>query len=160
MFAIVWVTSYPDSGIYAVLKQRGIFMVASNNYAIVVGYPNQIGDCGRYELGDQRMYFSKFDGGASLIFELALCNAVSGDLIAYTEQCNELLDNYYQSRFEENTVSIEQYQHDRREFNRRIFDIYRYAKSSLSSLGENLGFSTVKRIATNRKFDSSKFLLK
>lgn len=135
-------------------------MVANNQFAIVVNYPNQVGDHGRYELRDQREYFNKFDGGADYIFELALQNVIDGDLLAYTEQCAAIFDRHYQIRFEENTMNFALYQHDRREFNRRIFDIYRYAKSSLGCLGENLGFSMVKRIATNRIFDSTSYLLK
>lgn len=135
-------------------------MIATNCNAIVVAYPNQIGNYGRYELSDQRLYFSKFYCGASGIFELALHNAISGSLLEYIESCNDILDQYYEIRFEENTTSIDLYHDDHREFNRRIFDIYRYAKTSLGALGENLGFSMVKRIATNRRFDSGTFLLK
>lgn len=131
-----------------------------NTNALVVRYPNLVGDCGRYELRDQRTYFSKFQGGASYIFELALYNLVCGDLQQYELWCNDIFDNYYLVLFEENTTTREAYHDDRREFNRRIFDIYRFAKSSLSSVGQNLGFSSVTKLAFNRTFDTSSFLVK
>lgn len=132
-----------------------------NNNAIVVNYPNQVGDYGRYPLRDQREYFSKFEGGASYIFELALRNVVDGSgVVTFADQCSEVLERYYDFCFAVNAVTMQQYHEDRREFQRRIFDIYRYAKSSLGVLGEDLGFSLVRRIATNRNFDSSSFLLK
>lgn len=149
-------------------------MIVINN-AIVVNYPNQRGDVGRYPLVDQRDYFRKFDCGSNAIFELALHNVVNGDLLAYTEQCteiydahyrayeaqcSEIFDNHYFPQFQDNTVVMESYHDDRREFNRRIFDVYRYAKTSLAVLGENTGFSMVRRLSTNPKFDSGSFLLK
>jgi hypothetical protein len=149
-------------------------MIVSNN-ALVVNYPNQRGDAGRYPLFDQRNYFRKFDGGSNSIFELALQNVVHGDLLAYTEQCSEIYNSYYKAyeaqcgevfdnhyfpQFQDNTVDMTRYHDDRREFNRRIFDVYRYAKSSLAVLGENTGFSMVRRLSTNPKFDSGSFLLK
>jgi hypothetical protein len=149
-------------------------MILSNN-AIVVNYPNQRGDAGRYPLFDQRDYFKKFEGGSNHIFELALNNVVGGDLLAYTDSCNEIYDSYYRAyevqcsevfdnhyfpQFQDNTVNLKHYHDDRREFNRRIFDVYRYAKTSLAVLGENTGFSMVRRLSTNPQFDSGSFLLK
>lgn len=149
-------------------------MVETSN-AIVVNYPNQRGDVGRYSLIDQRNYFSKFEGGSYRIFELALFNVVHGDLLAYTEQCDQIYDTYYKEyvsqcseifdnhyfpRFEDNTVSMTLYHDDRREFHRRIFDLYRYAKSSVAVLGDNPGFSHVNRLYINSEFDSGSFILK
>lgn len=131
-----------------------------NNNAIVVSYPNQIGDCGRYELRDQRTYFSKFEGGSSYFFELALNTVLTHDLPQYCEWCNEAFDVHYVQQFEENTTNLEVYNDDRRNFNRRCFDLYRFAKSSLSSIDPELGFSSITRIATNHKFDSSSFLVR
>lgn len=143
--------------------------------SIVVNYPNTRGDSGRYALFDQRDYFRKFEGGSSSIFEIALNNVVSGDLLAYTEQCGEIydsyyrvyetqcsevFDNYYLPLFQNNAMDMQRYHDDRREFNRRIFDVYRYAKTSLAVLGENTGFSMVRRLSTNPQFDSGSFLLK
>lgn len=148
-------------------------MIVSNDTAIVVNYPNTRGDHGRYTLSDQRDYFSKFEGGSNRIFELALHNVVYGDLLAYTEQCDqifdtykvyqnqcsEIFDNHYLPQFEDNTVMMDRYHDDRREFHRRIFDVYRYAKTSLAVLGENTVFHSVKRIQTNPQLDTGSFLL-
>lgn len=133
-----------------------------NHNSLVVNYPNQIGDCGRYELRDQRTYFSKFEGGASKIFEMALEHILCDgyDLMTYIAEANAIFDQHYHQRFAENSTSLQEYHNDQREFNRRIFDIYRFAKSSLGALGKNHGLSTVKRIAFNRTFDSGSFLLK
>ena len=132
-----------------------------NHNAIVVNYPNQVGDCGRYELRDQRMYFSKFNDGASKIFELALehllCDEL--DLLTYVSDCSVIFDHHYHERFEENTATFSEYHLDQREFHRRIFDIYRFAKTSVGVLGKDHGLSTVKRIAHNRSFDTGSFLL-
>lgn len=133
-----------------------------NHNAIVVSYPNLVGDCGRYELRDQRLYFSKFNDGASKIFELALehllCNEL--DLLTYVGDCGVIFDHHYHERFEENTTTFDAYHRDQREFNRRIFDIYRFAKTSLGALGKDHRLSEVKRIAVNRTFDTGSFLLK
>ena len=133
-----------------------------NHNALVVNYPNQIGDCGRYGLRDQRSYFSKFEGGASLIFQLALehilCEEL--DITTFAADCSVIFDQHYFQRFEENSTSLFEYHADQREFNRRIFDIYRFAKSSLGVLGKNHGLSAVKRIANNRTFDTGSFLLR
>jgi hypothetical protein len=131
-----------------------------NNNAVIVSYPNQAGDPGRYDLRDQRAYFSQFEGGASYVFELALENAICGDLLDFNAACNEYFDNQYTHCFEDNSITLEEYHTVKKEFNRRIFDVYRFAKTSLNRLGENPGFSMVKRISTNRKFDSGSFLLK
>ena len=130
--------------------------------ALVVNYPNLIGDCGRYGLRDQRTYFSKYEDGAIKIFELALDHLINDklDLPMYADRCNEIFEQHYQIRFEENSISLTDYHLDQREFGRRIFDIYRFAKSTISVLGKNHGLSVVKRIATNRTFDSCSFLLK
>ncbi|BAW18984.1 hypothetical protein [Ralstonia phage RP12] len=141
------------------------------NNAIVVGYPNQIGSSGRYELPDQRTYFSKFNelsGGSSQIFELALQHVLDHDLVDYFDQCVEIFDSYYQILFDENTIDLEKYQIDRREFFRRTFDIYRYAKTSLIHLVPkkdnqdfvDYPFSHVKRLSSNCQFDSGTFLLR
>ena len=134
----------------------------NNHNALVVNYPNQIGDCGRYELRDQRSYFSKFEDGASFIFELALFHILSDelDVTTFAADCGLIFDQHYHQRFAENSTSLPAYHADQREFNRRIFDIYRFAKSTLGVLGKNHGLSAVKRIATNRSFDSGSFLLK
>jgi hypothetical protein len=131
-----------------------------NNNAVIVSYPNQVGDPGRYELRDQRKYFSQFDGGASLVFQLALENAVDGDLLAFNELCNEYFDNQYSNYLDDNSMTLDVYHIEKKEFNRRIFDIYRYAKTSLATLGDDPGFSTVKRVVINHKFDTGSFLLK
>lgn len=146
-------------------------MILDNN-AVVVSYPNQAGDPGRYDLRDQRSYFEQFDGGASRVFQLALENTIHGDLLEFHETCNEYFDsqfstvcnetfdNQYGLCLEDNSLTLAQYHIAKKEFNRRIFDVYRFAKTSLARLGENPGFSTVRRIATNRTFDSGSFLLK
>lgn len=131
-----------------------------NNNALVVGYPNQIGDSGRYTLADQRTYFSKFQCGSNHIFELALQHVVCGDLLDFNDQCDMIFDSHYQLLIEENTTDLKKYQNDRREFFRRTFDIYRYAKTSLQYLGEELGFTKVKRLTYNSQFDSGTFLLR
>ena len=134
----------------------------NNHNALIVNYPNQVGDCGRYELHDQRSYFSKFACGASHIFELALEHILSDelDLMTYVADCNVIFDQHYIERFEENSTSLEEYHNDQREFNRRIFDVYRFAKSTLGAIGKDHGLSVVKRIAFNRNFDTGSFLLK
>lgn len=131
-----------------------------SNVSIVVGYPNQVGDAGRYTLRDQRDYFSKFDGGASRTFGMALSNVVAGDLLNYTEHCNEVFDNHYQVFFDENTARMDDYNAERREFNRRIFDIYRFAKTSVGVLGTDLPFTKVKQLTHNQSFDTGMFLLR
>lgn len=143
--------------------------------SMVIGYPNQVGDIGRYELRDQRSYFSKFEGGACYMFELALNNIVDGDLLNYADQCSglftkhynyysdqcyELFDSHCQVLFDENTLSAATFHADRREFNRRIFDIYRYAKSSVAATVPDKPFISVKKISTNHKYDSGLFLIK
>ncbi len=143
--------------------------------SMVIGFPNQVGDIGRYELRDQRSYFSKFDGGSCHVFELALNNIVDGDLLNYADQCSdlfikhyryysdqctELFDNCYQVMFDENTVDQKTFQLDKREFNRRIFDIYRFAKSSVAATIPVKPFTSVKKISTNPKYDSGRFLIK
>lgn len=143
--------------------------------SIVVNYPNTVGISGRYTLRDQRTYFSKFEGGASYVFELALRNVVDGDLLNYTDQCgslfekkyinysdkcNEIFDTLYQVLFEENTTVLDEYHTERREFSRRIFDIYRFAKTGLGVLGDDLPFSSVKKLTYDKQFDSGSFLLK
>jgi hypothetical protein len=133
-------------------------MIARN--AIVVNYPNPIGDAGRYSLRDQRDFFSRFDGGASAVFGVALENVLDGDMLHFFEQIDNVFESYYQMRLDENTATMEMYQADKREFYRRTFDVYRFAKTSLKRLGENAGLSEVKRIAANCKFDSGSFLLK
>lgn len=148
-------------------------MIANNN-AIVVNYPNSRGDFGRYDLCDQREYFTKFEGGVTRIFELALQNTVDGDLLEFSSECNkifdakqnyenqcfEVFDNYYLQQPFDGGVSAQLYSDDRREFQRRIFDIYRYAKTSLACLGDNCGFSMVQRLKANPKFETCSFLLK
>jgi hypothetical protein len=159
---------------YADNKQERNFMVGPTN-TIVVNYPNQRGDVGRYSLIDQRNYFSKFEGGSYRIFELALFNVVHGDLLAYTEQCEEIYDTYYKAyelqcseifdnlylpSFEDNSIIMASYHNDRREFHRRIFDVYRYAKSSLAVLGPDPGFSHVTRLTLDHNLDSGSFILR
>lgn len=148
-------------------------MVGTTN-TIVVNYPNQRGDVGRYSLTDQRNYFSKFEGGSYRIFELALFNVVHGDLASYAEQCeeiydayqdyknqcSEIFDNHYDLRLQDNTFDMAAYHDDRREFQRRIVDIYRYAKTSLAVLGNNPGFTHVNRLSLNQRFDSGSFILR
>jgi hypothetical protein len=136
--------------------------MTNHNNAIVVSYPNLIGDCGRYGLRDQRTYFSKYEDGAIKIFELALDHLINDklDLLMYADCCHEIFEQYYQTRFDENSISLSDYHIDQREFGRRIFDVYRFAKSSLSVLGKDHGLSTVKRLVTNRAFDTGSFLLK
>lgn len=133
--------------------------MAAHN-AIVVNYPNQVGDAGRYTLRDQRDFFSRFEGGARTLFGIALQNVLGGDLLHFQEQVGEVFESYYQSRLDENTATMSMYQQDQREFYRRTFDIYRFAKTSLTCLGENPGFCQVKQLASNQRFDSGSFLLK
>lgn len=134
-------------------------MSAEHRNAIVVNYPNQVGDTGRYALSDQRDYFSKFYCGSSFIFELALSHALDGDLLSFQTACGEIFDQHYHVRFDENTANLIEYTADRREFYRRTFDLYRYAKTSLNALGKNHGFTTVRRLSTNHRFDTGSFLL-
>lgn len=133
-----------------------------NHNSLVVNYPNQVGDCGRYELRDQRSYFSKFEGGASYIFELALEHILYDelDLLTYACDCNDIFDQHYNERFAENSTSLSSYHIDRREFNRRIFDMYRFARSTVGALGKDHKLSTVKRISTNNAFDTCSLLLR
>ena len=133
----------------------------NNHNALVVNYPNQIGDCGRYELRDQRSYFSKFEGGASLIFQLALehilCDEL--DITTFAADCGVIFDQHYFQRFEENSTSLPAYHADQREFNRRIFDIYRFAKTALHGLGDNHNLSKVRMLSRNKRFDAASFIL-
>ncbi len=134
--------------------------------AIVVGYPNTRGDVGRYSLADQRDYFGRFYCGSSHIFELALNHALGGDLLSFQDQCSSIFENHFQVLLDENTIALEEnslglpsYQSERREFYRRTFDLYRYAKTSLAVLGKELPFTHVKRLSSNHRFDSGTFLL-
>lgn len=131
----------------------------STETAVVVSYPNHAGDSGRYELADQRSYFSRFTIGSNFMFELALKHVISGDLLSFHEECEEIFESSFQVMLSENTMRMDNYHDVRREFQRRTFDLYRYAKSSLHKLGENPGFTSVKRLSTNHRFDSGKFLL-
>jgi hypothetical protein len=141
------------------LEQQESAMIVNNN-AVIVSYPNQAGDPGRYDLRDQRAYFTQFDGGSSYVFELALENALSGDLLDFNEACNTYFDNQCILLFADNSITLDDYHKLRKEFNRRIFDIYRYAKTSLARLGDEPGFSKVVKLSANPKFDSGSFLLK
>lgn len=134
-------------------------MTVLDNNAIVVNFPNYIGDEGRYDLRDQRAYFSQFDGGVSYVFQLALEHVIDGDLLSFHKQCEEYRDNHYHELFQYGQVNLAHYYRDRKEFQRRIFDIYRYAKTSLAALG-NVNLLDVKRLSTNRNFDTASFLVK
>lgn len=126
---------------------------------IVIGFPNTVGDPGRYDLRDQRTYFHQFDGGASYVFQLALENVLGGDLLAYNEQCNEYMDGHYHELFFDNSMTLVNYHKNKKEFNRRILDIYRYAKTSMSVLGKH-DFTEVRRFYTDKILDSSLFIIK
>lgn len=128
--------------------------------SIVVNYPNSFGDTGRYELKDQRAYFKQFDYGVSHLFYIALRNTLSGDLLSYSDECNEYFDIHYDALFSNNAISLEQYQENRKEFNRRIFDIYRYARTSLKTLGEDLPYSHVDMLSYDDTYHTASFILK
>ena len=142
------------------IQQEPSLKTVFDNQAIVVSYPNQIGDVGRYDLRDQRTYFSQFDGGAQYIFQLALENIIDGDLLAFHQQCLEYRDNHYHEDLQYNMVDLAEYHRNKREFQRRIFDIYRFAKTSLKSLGDETDFSRVSRLSTNHVFDTGSFIIK
>ena len=72
----------------------------------------------------------------------------------------EVFEHHYAPQFEDNTVKIGTYLADAREYQRRVFDIYRYAKTSLQPLGEDLPFKTVRKFSTNKEFDTGTFLLR
>lgn len=142
---------------------------------MIVSYPNNLGQSGRYSLIDHRDYFRKFSGGSLGIFHLALTNVLDGDLINYVEQCDikrslsymtftdncdPIFDNTFGNSVEDNTMSINQFANEAREFNRRIFDIYRYAKTSVAHLGIPKSGLSVKKIHESPKFDSGAFLIK
>lgn len=142
---------------------------------MIVSYPNTLGQSVRYSLQNHREYFRKFSGGSMGIFQLALENVLDGDLVSFAEQCNlkristygeykdkcePIFDNCYGSQLDENTISVDQYVTEYREFNRRIFDIYRYAKTSVSHLGIPKTGLSVKKIHESPKFDSGAFLIK
>lgn len=128
--------------------------------SVVVNYPNTFGDSGRYDLKDQRAYFKQFEGGARYVFRLALENAIWGDLLSYSEQCDNCLDSHYQLMLDENVMSIEHYHDAQREFKRRTLDIYRYACTTLKPLGEELPFLNVSVLSVNPEFDTASFILK
>lgn len=134
-------------------------MVQYNSNALVVCYPNQIGECGRYTLRDQRSYFKKFDICSSSFFEMAIAEVIDGDLLSYFGKCDAVFEQHYQRLFDENTTSITAYHVDKREFNRRVFDIYRYARSSLRCLGSATVFTKVAALKRNSLFDSASFVL-
>lgn len=128
--------------------------------SVVVNYPNTFGDSGRYDLKDQRAYFKQFEGGSRYVFRLALENALHGDLLSYSEQCDNCLDNHYQLMFDENITTLELYHDARKEFKRRTLDIYRYARTTLKPLGEELPFLNVSVLSVNPEFDTASFILK
>lgn len=143
--------------------------------AMIVNYPNTRGESGRYPLADQRNYFSKFEGGSCRIFQLALANALSGNLLKYSAECTiifdcyynqyttaclEIFDNHYDVRWNENTVTPLMYSEDIKEFNRRILELYRYAKSSVSAIVPDKDVFDVTKISGNPQFDSGVFLIK
>lgn len=152
-------------------------MVTNSNFvpAMIVNYPNTRGEPGRYSLDDQRDYFNKFEGGSCHIFQLALANALSGDLLKYSSECTvlfdcyyqnyttaclEIFDNHYDLAWNENTVTPQLYSEDQKEFNRRIFDLYRYAKTSVAAIVPDKDCFTVSKIAGNPQFDSGVFLIR
>jgi hypothetical protein len=130
------------------------------NLPLLVRYPNQIGNCGRYTLNDQREYFSRFEGGAIRFFGVALQHALTGDLLSFQEECAEIFETYYQPQFADNTASIAMYHDEQREFFRRTFDLYRYAKTSIGHLGDELPFIHVRPLDFNHRFDTGAFLLR
>lgn len=130
-----------------------------NNQAVVISYPNQVGDAGRYTLIDQRNYFSRFNGGARHFFCMALEAIIHGSLAEYEKDCQLLFDAYYDALINENTASVKSYPDDRTEFARRIFDIYRYAKTSIDALGPATSFDKVRQLSLNRRFDTGSFIL-
>lgn len=132
----------------------------SNRNTVVVSYPNTVGDAGPYTVVDQREYFSRFDGGARQVFELALSNCVDGDIVSFQAKCNEIFENYYAPQFLDNTANLNTYNVDQKEFYRRTINVYRYAKTSLARLSPQFKFNTVVRLKDNQKFDSGSFLLK
>ena len=142
---------------------------------MIVSYPNTIGQSVRYSLIEHRDYFRKFSGGSLGIFQLALENVLDGDLVSFAEQCDlkrtgtysaykdkcePIFDNCFGDRLDDNTISINQYVIESREFSRRIFDIYRYAKTSVAHLGIPKTGLSVKKIQESPKFDSGAFLIK
>lgn len=142
---------------------------------MIVSYPNTLGQSVRYSLQDHREYFRKFSGGSMSIFQLALENVLDGDLLSFAEQCDlkrtstygvykekcePIFDNCYGGQLDENTISINQYVTESREFGRRIFDLYRYAKTSVAHLGIPKTGLSVKKIHELPEFDSGAFVIK
>lgn len=139
--------------------------------SMLIRYPNNIGDSGRYTLTDQREYFSKFPGGSCRFFQLALENVLCGDLLEYVNQCTNLYDLYkeqcdgifdtvYAPLVADNTFNEQDYLDESREYSRRIFDIYRYAKSSVAPVGIDRDINTVQLVLSNPRFDTGAFLIR
>lgn len=131
----------------------------SGDPTIVINYPNTVGVMRRYDLKDQRAYFTQFDIGVYDVFRLSLENIIAGDLLNYSKTCNAIFDNHCKLMFRDNTIKLNDYNTNKKEFNRRIFDVYRYAYSSLETLGKT-PFTQVVPLSQNTQLDIGSFVLR